>query len=98
MSIMATLNDLLVDSRTQSLLQKGRPARSIDGHEAVVAALRRRDAEGASQAMYNHIDQIADLQLHAQKGPNPPASSRRRNQWMRACERRSTQIFRILIV
>jgi DNA-binding FadR family transcriptional regulator len=73
MSIMATLNDLLVESRTQSLLQKGRPARSVDGHEAVVAALRRRDAEGASQAMYNHIDQIADLQLHAQKGPNPPA-------------------------
>ena len=71
MSIMATLNDLLVESRTQSLEQKGRPARSVEGHEAVVAALRRRDAEGASQAMYNHIDQIADLQLHAQKGPNP---------------------------
>jgi DNA-binding FadR family transcriptional regulator len=67
MSIMATLNDLLVDSRTQSLLQKGRPARSIDGHEAVVAALRRKDAEGASQAMYRHIDQIADLQSHSQK-------------------------------
>jgi DNA-binding FadR family transcriptional regulator len=65
MSIMATLNDLLVDSRTNSLLQKGRPARSIDGHEAVVAALRRRDTEGASQAMYNHIDQIADIQMHA---------------------------------
>jgi GntR family transcriptional regulator, transcriptional repressor for pyruvate dehydrogenase complex len=72
MSIMATLNDLLVESRTQSLRQKGRPARSVDGHEAVVAALRRRDAEGASQAMYNHIDQIADLQLHAQKDPNSP--------------------------
>jgi len=67
MSIMATLNDLLVESRTQSLLQKGRPARSVDGHEAVVAALRRHDADGASQAMYNHIDQIAHLQLDAQK-------------------------------
>jgi GntR family transcriptional repressor for pyruvate dehydrogenase complex len=73
MSIMATLNGLLVDSRTQSLQQKGRPARSIDGHEAVVAALRRRDAEGASQAMYTHIDQIADLMVHAHKGPNPPS-------------------------
>jgi DNA-binding FadR family transcriptional regulator len=73
MSIMATLNDLLVESRTQSLRQKGRPARSIDGHEAVVAALRRRDVEGASQAMYNHIDQIADLHVPAHKGPNPPA-------------------------
>jgi len=73
MSIMATLNDLLVDSRTQSLRQKGRPARSIDGHEAVVAALRRRDAEGASQAMYNHIDQIANLHAHTHKDSNPPA-------------------------
>jgi GntR family transcriptional regulator, transcriptional repressor for pyruvate dehydrogenase complex len=73
MSIMATLNDLLVESRTQSLRQKGRPARSIDGHEAVVAALRRRDVEGASQAMYNHIDQIADLHVPTHKGPHPPS-------------------------
>jgi GntR family transcriptional regulator, transcriptional repressor for pyruvate dehydrogenase complex len=72
MSIMATLNDLLVDSRTQSLRQKGRPSRSIDGHEAVVAALRRKDPEGASQAMYNHIDQIADIQMHSQKSSNLP--------------------------
>jgi GntR family transcriptional repressor for pyruvate dehydrogenase complex len=64
---------LLVESRTQSLRQKGRPARSIDGHEAVVAALRRRDVEGASQAMYNHIDQIADLHVPAHKGPHPPS-------------------------
>jgi len=73
MSIMATLNDLLVESRTQSLQQKGRPARSMDGHESVVSALRRRDPEGASQAMFNHIDQIADLQVHSHKGPKSPA-------------------------
>jgi DNA-binding FadR family transcriptional regulator len=71
MSIMATLNDLLVESRTHSLEQTGRPARSIEGHEAVVAALRVRDADAASQAMYNHIDQIADIQLHSRKDPNP---------------------------
>jgi GntR family transcriptional repressor for pyruvate dehydrogenase complex len=73
MSIMATLNDLLVESRTNSLLQKGRPSRSMDGHEAVVVALRRRDAEGASQAMYNHIDQIAHIQLHAHKDSDSPS-------------------------
>ena len=64
-SLMATLNDLLVESRKLTLKQKGRPAKSIEGHEAVVAALRKRDAEGASRAMYNHIDQIANLQAHA---------------------------------
>ncbi len=68
-SLMATLNDLLVESRKLALKQKGRPAKSIEGHEAVVAALRRRDAEGAAQAMYKHIDQIADLQVHASEFP-----------------------------
>ena len=62
MSIMATLNDLLVESRTQSLRHKGRPGRSLVGHEAVVAALRQRDPDAAAQAMARHIDQIADLQ------------------------------------
>ena len=59
--IMATLNDLLIESRKLTLKQKGRPARSLEGHEAVVAALRRRDPDGAAHAMHNHIDQIADL-------------------------------------
>jgi GntR family transcriptional regulator, transcriptional repressor for pyruvate dehydrogenase complex len=62
---MSTLNDLLVESRTSSLKQEGRPVKSIEGHEAVVEALRRRDAEGAARAMYEHIDQIADFQLHS---------------------------------
>ncbi len=66
-SLMATLNDLLVESRKLTLRQKGRPAKSVEGHEAVVAALRRRDADGAARAMSNHIDQIADLQLHARE-------------------------------
>jgi len=68
-SIMATLNDLLVESRKVTLNQTGRPARSIQGHEAVVAALRQRDAGAAAEAMREHIDQIADLLQH----PSPPS-------------------------
>jgi GntR family transcriptional repressor for pyruvate dehydrogenase complex len=60
-SIMATLNDLLVESRKLTLKQKGRPVRSISGHEAVVAALRRRDPDAAAEAMRAHINQIADI-------------------------------------
>ena len=67
-SIMATLNDLLVESRKLTLKQKGRPRRSILGHEAVVAALQRRDADAAAEAMRDHIDQIADL---LQQASNP---------------------------
>ena len=61
MRIMATLNDLLIESRTLTLKQKGRPERSIQGHEAVVAALRQRDPDAAARAMHNHIEQIAEL-------------------------------------
>jgi GntR family transcriptional repressor for pyruvate dehydrogenase complex len=60
-SIMATLNDLLVESRKRTLTQKGRPVRSIEGHDAVVAALRRRDPAAAADAMREHVNQIADL-------------------------------------
>jgi GntR family transcriptional repressor for pyruvate dehydrogenase complex len=56
--IMETLNDLLIESRKQTLRQKGRPLRSLEGHEAVVAALRRRDPDAAAAAMHRHIDQI----------------------------------------
>jgi GntR family transcriptional regulator, transcriptional repressor for pyruvate dehydrogenase complex len=65
MRIMQTLNDLLIDSRKRALRQKGRPERSVEGHEAVVAALRRRDPDGAAGAMHTHIDQIAELLQHA---------------------------------
>ena len=61
MHIMETLNNLLVKSRTLTLKQKGRPERSVQGHEAVVAALRLHDAEGAARAMHAHIDAIAEL-------------------------------------
>jgi GntR family transcriptional repressor for pyruvate dehydrogenase complex len=60
-NIMATLNDLLVESRKLTLKQKGRPGRSLLGHEAVVEALRRRNPDAAAEAMREHINQIADL-------------------------------------
>jgi GntR family transcriptional repressor for pyruvate dehydrogenase complex len=61
--IMETLNDLLTESRKLALKQPSRPERSLKGHEAVVAAIARRDADGAARAMHDHIDQIAEL-LH----------------------------------
>ncbi|PYR32553.1 MAG: hypothetical protein DMF92_01745 [Acidobacteria bacterium] len=73
MSIMAILNDLLVESRTAALKQKGRPEQSIQGHEAVVAALRRRDPDGAARAMHEHIDQIALLLSTPADFAPPPA-------------------------
>lgn len=59
--IMETLNNLLTESRAQTLKQSGRPAQSLEGHEAVVDAVRRRDPDGAARAMRQHIDRIAEL-------------------------------------
>jgi GntR family transcriptional regulator, transcriptional repressor for pyruvate dehydrogenase complex len=67
MRLMETLNDLLIESRRVTLRQKGRPERSIQGHEAVVAALRRRNPEAAARAMRSHIDQIAELLQRASR-------------------------------
>ena len=61
MRVMETLNDLLIESRKLTLRQKGRPERSMHGHEAIVTALRDRDPEAAWNAMRTHIDQIAEL-------------------------------------
>jgi GntR family transcriptional repressor for pyruvate dehydrogenase complex len=80
--IMETLNDLLVESRKLTLKPSGRPERSLQGHEAVVAALRRRDPDAAAQAMHGHVEQIADLLLAA-----PAAPSRR----LRAAPGRGTR-------
>lgn len=75
--IMETLNDLLVESRKLTLQQKGRPQRSLHGHEAIVAAIRKRDRDAARRAMHEHIDQIADL-LQTTVGAGAPPSRGRR--------------------
>ena len=78
MRIMETLNDLLIESRKLTLKQKGRPERSLHGHEAVVAALRRRDPDAAARAMHTHIDQIAELLQHAEPPRGAAARSPQR--------------------
>jgi GntR family transcriptional regulator, transcriptional repressor for pyruvate dehydrogenase complex len=59
--LMATLNDLLMESRKLTLKRRGRPERSLRGHEAIVSAMRRRDPAAAERAMHDHIDEIAAL-------------------------------------
>lgn len=66
--LMATLNDLLMESRKLTLNQRGRPERSLRGHEAIVAAMRRRDPAAAERAMHDHIDEIAALLKTASDG------------------------------
>lgn len=76
--IMDTLNDLLIESRRVTLRQDGRPLHSLQGHEAIVAALRERKPDVAARAMHDHIDQIAELLLQAR--PARPAGGEDREQ------------------
>jgi GntR family transcriptional repressor for pyruvate dehydrogenase complex len=66
--IMETLNDLLMESRKLTLKQRGRPERSLRGHEAIVHAMRHRDPGAAERAMHDHIDEIAAVLKTASDG------------------------------
>jgi GntR family transcriptional repressor for pyruvate dehydrogenase complex len=70
--VMETLNNLLVESRKLSLRQKGRPERSLQGHEAIVKAVQQRDPDAAARAMHDHIDRIAELLQQASRKTTPP--------------------------
>jgi GntR family transcriptional repressor for pyruvate dehydrogenase complex len=50
-----TLVDLLRQSRERSLQRHDRPAYSLAGHRRILAALRRRDREGARAEMLRHL-------------------------------------------
>jgi GntR family transcriptional repressor for pyruvate dehydrogenase complex len=77
--IMETLNDLLTESRKLALKQRSRPERSLKGHEAVVAALARRDEDGAARAMHAHIDEIAELLQRTHRSERPPRAASARD-------------------
>jgi GntR family transcriptional regulator, transcriptional repressor for pyruvate dehydrogenase complex len=55
-----TLVDLLRQSRERSLQQHDRPAYSLAGHRRILAALRRRDPEGARAEMLRHLHDIEE--------------------------------------
>ena len=55
-----TLVDLLRQSRERSLQQHDRPAYSLAGHRRILAALHRRDPEGARAEMLRHLRDIEE--------------------------------------
>jgi GntR family transcriptional repressor for pyruvate dehydrogenase complex len=67
--LMETLNELLMESRRLTLHQRGRPQRSLEGHEAIMTAMQHRDPDAAERAMHDHINQIADILQLATDAP-----------------------------
>src|SRR5882672_5693370 len=59
--IAHAIMDLLTQSREESLNIPGRPTRSHEDHRRVLAAIGRRDADGARKAMLEHIEAVEGL-------------------------------------
>ena len=59
--IVNALVDLLGQSREESQLTRGRPKRSHQDHRRILGAIRRRDEDGAHQAMLDHLTAVEKL-------------------------------------
>jgi GntR family transcriptional repressor for pyruvate dehydrogenase complex len=60
---MAEISLSIAESRTESLRQPGRPARSLEQHRQVAEAIHAGDAEAAARAMHAHIDTVGRVKL-----------------------------------
>lgn len=61
--LMASLHDGIVETRSESLSQPGRPPRSLRDHEAIAAAIVAGDPGAAADAMRAHLDHVGQLRL-----------------------------------
>jgi GntR family transcriptional repressor for pyruvate dehydrogenase complex len=61
--MMATIGELIRESRIESLSQPERPRNSLAGHRAVADAIAAGDADAAARAMHEHITMVSDVAL-----------------------------------
>jgi GntR family transcriptional regulator, transcriptional repressor for pyruvate dehydrogenase complex len=64
LKVIDILMDLLRDTRERSLQTQGRPQKSLAGHRRILAAIKRRDGEGAKAAMRRHIEDVEEIVLN----------------------------------
>ena len=58
LALMGSIGTLALESRRSSAGLSGQVARSRRDHRAIIAALRRRDADGAAAAMERHLTSV----------------------------------------
>jgi len=63
--LMDTIADLLSESMRETLRLRGRPARSLEGHRQILAAIRTGDAASAKAAMLSHIRGVEEAIVKA---------------------------------
>src|SRR3989442_7319349 len=64
--VVDVLMGLLKESRERSLQVAGRPERSLAGHQRILQAIRRHDAQAAEGAMRRHLEEIETVVLGLQ--------------------------------
>ncbi len=63
LKVVDVLMDLLRETRERSLQVEGRQAKSLAGHQRILTALKRHDANAAEAAMRRHLEQIEEIVL-----------------------------------
>jgi GntR family transcriptional repressor for pyruvate dehydrogenase complex len=61
LKVLDILMDLLRDTRERSLQVEGRPQKSLAGHQRILSAIKRHDAEAAKAAMRRHIEDVEEI-------------------------------------
>jgi len=61
--VLDVLMRLLRETRARSLQTRGRPQRSLAGHQRVLDAIKRRDPEAAERAVRRHLEEIESIVL-----------------------------------
>lgn len=61
LKVLDILMDLLRDTRERSLQAEGRPQKSLAGHQKILSAIKRHDAEAAKAAMRRHIEDVEEI-------------------------------------
>lgn len=60
---MRSIDAQIAESRTESLRQPGRPARSLTQHRKIAEAIRAGDPKGAANAMRRHVQTVSKVRL-----------------------------------
>jgi GntR family transcriptional regulator, transcriptional repressor for pyruvate dehydrogenase complex len=61
--LIDAMADVIQESREESLSEPGRPPRSLEAHGRILAAIQAQSAEGAAEAMRQHLRVVADVSL-----------------------------------
>lgn len=60
-SVLDVLMQLLRETRARSLQTPGRPRRSLEGHQRILEAIRRRDPGAAEVAVRRHLEEVEQI-------------------------------------